>query len=84
MRSTSARAWSGSRRLDLEVEDTPDSRFVDLEAEVPERILDRLALRVENPGLRPDEHRRLHTRTFVGSAAYSSNDMRVICSNASM
>ena len=50
----------------LEVHDLADPRLRDREAEVLERRLDGLSLRVENAVLRPDEHRRLHPSTTDG------------------
>ena len=69
MRSTSARACSGLDALDLEVDHPPDARTVDAEPEMLERVLDRLALGIEDARLRPDEDRRLHCSTRDGSAA---------------
>ena len=37
--------------------------------------LDGLTLRIEDPRLRPDEHRRLHPSTTSGSATYASNEI---------
>jgi len=45
-----------------------DASVVDRKAELPQRALHGLALRVEDPGLRPDEDRRLHPSTTSGSA----------------
>ena len=81
-RSSSARARRRPR-LELEVEHAADPRLVDREAEVPQRALHRLALRVEDPGLRPDEHGRLHASTTPGSARYASKAIPVSRSNAS-
>ena len=83
MRSTSARASSGSEASDLQIDEPPDPRALDGEAEVPEGVLDRLALGVEDSRLGPDEHGRPHRSTVPGSAAYSSNGIPVICSKAS-
>ena len=57
----------GAVRLELEVDHPPDARASDVEAELPQGVPDRLALRVEDAVLRPDEHGRLH-RTTSGSA----------------
>src|SRR5438445_11787220 len=63
----------GIARLDLEVDDAADARVPHREAEVPERRLDRLSLRVEDALLRPDQNRCLHRSTASGSSRYSSN-----------
>ena len=68
MRSTSRARGRGVRRLELEVDDPPDAGLADGEPELAQRALDRLALRVEDPCLRTDEHRRLHRSTTSGSA----------------
>ena len=60
------------------------SRYERGETEVPQRALDGLPLRVEDPCLRPDEHGRPHARTTCGSATYASNGIPVSRSNASM
>ena len=69
MRSTSARACSGIGGLDLEVDHPPDPRAVDAEAEMLQRVLHGLALRIEDSRLGPDEDGRLHCSTVVGAAA---------------
>ena len=69
-------------RLELDVDEPPDARVRDREAELAERLLDRLALRVEDALLRADEHGRLHSTTF-GSSRYAENGMPVRRSNAS-
>ena len=53
---------------ELDVDEPADAGVGDLEAEVAERALDRLALRIEDPRLRPDEHGRPHPSTTFGSA----------------
>src|SRR3954451_10210401 len=73
----------GVARVQLEVDEPPHARLPDREAEVPQRRLDGLALRVEDPGLRPHEHRRPHRSTTPGSATYASNSIPVSRSNAS-
>ena len=67
----------GVVRLDLEVDDASDAHLVHGEAEVAQRALDRLTLRVEDPRLGPDEHGRLHPSTTSGRATYSSNAIPV-------
>ena len=56
------------RVIDLEIDHATDARLRDLEPEVAQRALDRLALRVEDAGLRPDEDGRPHRSTTSGSA----------------
>ena len=73
----------GRGRLHFDVDDAPDARFRDREPELAQRLLDRLALRIEDAFLRPDEHRRPHRSTTSGSARYSSNEIPVSRSNAS-
>src|SRR4051812_20296319 len=70
-------------RLHLEIDDPPDPRSAHSEPELPERRLHRLALRIEDARLRPDEDRGPHRSTASGSARYSSNGSPVSCSNAS-
>ena len=73
--------------IDLEVDapdEAADACVGDVEAEVAERALDRLPLRVEDPRLRPHEHGCSHPSTTFGSATYTSNDRPVSRSNASM
>src|SRR5437764_2215344 len=70
-------------RVDLEVDDLPDPRLRDGEAEVTECALDRVALRVEDAPLRPDEHCCLHPSTTDGFSRYESNGIVVSRSNAS-
>ena len=53
---------------ELDVDEPADPCVADLEPEVEERALDRLTLRIEDPGLRPDEHRRPHASTTLESA----------------
>src|SRR5439155_13339490 len=69
--------------LDLEIDEAADPRTVDGEAEVAERGLDGLALRVEDARLGPHEHGRLHRSTTSGWAAYASNGIPVRRSKAS-
>ena len=69
MRSTSARACSGSEASTSRSTTRPTRAPVDAEPEVLERVLDCLALRIEDARLRPDEDRRLHLSTRDGSAA---------------
>src|SRR3954471_18499529 len=71
-------------RVDLEVDQLADTCPRDAEAEMLERALDRLALRVEDAVLRPDEDGRLHASTAFGSSTYFSNGIFVSSSNASM
>src|ERR1700759_2722470 len=54
--------------LDLEVDHLADARVLHLEPEVAERRADRLALRVEDPGLRPNQDGRPPPSTTVGSS----------------
>src|SRR5439155_18386311 len=56
------------RGVDLQIDEPADARLGDREAEVLERALDGFALRIEDPGLRPDQDGRLHRRTTSGSA----------------
>ena len=61
----------GGRRvlvLQLEVDHAADASLVDGEAELAQRALHGLALGVEDPGLGPNEDRRLHASTTSGSA----------------
>src|SRR5579872_2467446 len=67
----------------LEVDDLADARVRDGEAEMPERALDRLALRVEDPRLRPDQDRGLHPSTTDGRSRYASNGIVVSRAQAS-
>ena len=73
----------GVVRFDLEVDDAPDAGGVDVEPELPQRVPNRIALRVEDALLGPDENRRLHSTTS-GRATYSANAISVSRSNASM
>ena len=52
------------------------------EAERRQRALDRLALGIEDPGLRADEHSRLHRRAPLRSS-HASNGSPVMRSYAS-
>ena len=53
-------------RVELQLDQPADMRTPNRrEAEVAEAALHRLALRVEDAGLRPDEHRGLHARAFT-------------------
>src|SRR3954449_9722604 len=70
-------------RVDLQVDEPPHARLPDREAEVAQRRLDRLALGIEDPGLRPHKHGRLHRSTIPESATYASNSSPVSRSNAS-
>src|SRR5207248_8144103 len=54
------------RRVDLELDELPNAGLRHGKAEVPEAALDRLALWIEDSGLRPDEHCRLHPSTTLG------------------
>ena len=58
----------GILALELEVDHAPDARLLDRKTEVSQRALHGLALRVEDPRLRPDEHGRPHVSTTSGSA----------------
>src|SRR4029453_5178893 len=63
----------GARRdcvvgLDLQVDYASDAGLGDGEAELPQRALDGLALRIENPGLGANEDRRFHRSTASGSS----------------
>ena len=68
IRSTWAFASCGDGSVDLEVDEPADARASDREAELAQRPLHRLALRVEDPLLRPDEHGHPHRSTTCGSA----------------
>ena len=82
--STRSRASSVGRRLDVDVDDAADARVRDREAELAQRLLDGLPLRIEDAFLRSHENGRPHRSTTSGSATYSSNEMPVNRSNASM
>src|SRR5262245_8408153 len=69
--------------VDLQVDDLADACLRDREAEMSERGLDRLALRIEDALLRPDEHGCSHPSTTLGSSTYVSNGIVVRRSNAS-
>ena len=58
----------GIRRLELEIDDAAHPCLADREAELAERALDSLPLRVEDPLLRPDENGGPHRSTTAGSA----------------
>ena len=66
----------GVGRLDVEVDDFADARVLHREAEVAERRADRLALRVEDPRLRPHENSRPHPSTTDGSSTYAGERNR--------
>ena len=68
MRSICAARLVGGGRLDVEVDHASDASLADREAELAQRALDRLSLRVEDPCLRPDEDGGPHRRTTSGSA----------------
>src|SRR6185437_5455099 len=70
--------------LELEVDDLADTRGRDGEAEMLERALDGLALRVEDALLRAHQDGRSHPSTTAGRSRYASNGIVVSCSNASM
>ena len=57
-----------SRGVDLEIDEPADARSSHREAELAQRPLHRLALRVEDPFLRPDENGDPHLSTTCGSA----------------
>ena len=82
IRSTCCRANAGSG-VELDVDHAPDAHASDLEAELPQRALNGLALRVEDPILRSHEDRCPHPRITSGSARYESNEIPVSRSNAS-
>src|SRR5919201_4445815 len=69
--------------LELELDKPPYARAGDRKAELAQRAPDRLALGIEDPRLRPNEHRRLHRSTTSGSARQSSNRISVRRSNTS-
>src|SRR3954452_19747510 len=71
-------------RLDLDVEDLADAGARHREAEVLERRVDGLALRVEDALLGADEDRRPHPSTTRGSSTYAGKGIFVSSSNASM
>ena len=83
MRSTWALASSRGRRIHLEIDQPADARASDREPELAQRPEHRLALRIEDALLRPDEDGDLHPSTTCGSAQYSSNASPVNNSNAS-
>ena len=83
MRPTAARASAGLDAVTSRSIDPSDARLADVESEVAERVLDRLPLRIEDAGLGPDEHGRLHAIAPLGSARYASNEIPVRRSNAS-
>src|SRR4029453_11633208 len=66
----------GSVGIELEVDDPPDARGLDVEAELAKGVPDRLALRVEDALLRSHEHCCSH-RTTSGCAQYASNEISV-------
>src|SRR3954469_2657794 len=72
------------RGVHLEVDDLADPRAADGEAEVLERRLDGLALRIEDALLRADEDGRPHPSTTEGVSRYCSNGIVVSRSKASM
>jgi hypothetical protein len=55
-------------RLDFEIDDPADTSLADREAELAQRGLDRLSLRIEDAVLRPNEDCGLHRSTTSGSA----------------
>src|SRR6476661_8011915 len=75
-------------RVDVEVDDLADACVVYRETEMAERRPDRLALRIEDPRLRPHENRGSHpspgpSTTVDGSPTYEANGIVVRRSNAS-
>src|SRR3954452_10912201 len=77
-----ARVVNG-RCVDLDVDDLADAGARYREAQVLERRVHRLALRVEDPLLRSDEDGRPHPSTTRGSSTYAGNGIFVRSSNAS-
>src|SRR4051794_24664606 len=71
------------RGVDLEVDHLADARAGHGEPEMLERALDRLALRVEDALLRPNDDGRLHPSTTFGFSTYASKGIFVSSSNAS-
>ena len=69
MRSSTAPCSSGVVSAELEIDDAPHAGARDVESELAKRALDRIALRVEDPLLRPDKNGRFH-RTTSGRARY--------------
>src|SRR4051794_16806536 len=61
----------GARRIDLDVHNLADAGARHREAEVLERRVHRLALRVEDPLLGADEDGRPHPSTTRGSSRYA-------------
>ena len=68
--------------LDLQLDEATDARTCHCESEGRKRRLHRLALRVEDAGLRADENRELHSTT-AGSSRYRSKGISVRRTNAS-
>src|SRR5262249_55731121 len=68
--------------LELEVHDTADAGSPHIEPELAQRVADRVALGIENPLFRSNEHRGPH-KTTSGCARYSANRTPVSRSNAS-
>ena len=62
-----AAGLAGVLRRHVEFDDAPDMGVADIEAEVAQRTLDRLPLRVENACLRSDQDGRPHPSTIPGS-----------------
>src|SRR5262249_44814949 len=68
---------------DVDVDEPTDAGLVDVEAEVAQRALDRLPLRVEDAVPRAHENRCSHPSTVLGRTRYSSKPISVRRSNAS-
>ena len=64
IRSTRGARLVGVVGVDLDVDEPPDAGTGDGEPERAERLLHRLALRVEDAFLGTDQHGRLHSTTF--------------------
>ena len=58
------RVW----HAELELDELADACLGDVEAELAQRALDSLALRIEDARLRPDQHGCSHLSTTSGSA----------------
>ena len=83
MRSTCSRAKVVVERSELDVDDAPDPDATHVETELRSEPSNRLALRIEDPLLRPHEDGRFKRARLFGSARYSSNEMEVSRSKAS-